>query len=88
MSEQQESRRAPRLPIKAQIRFKPVGEVNEAVSVDMSKTGIRFETDKPLRIQMEVTVGKNRDTYLARLVWAKRTESGGMTYGLEYESAE
>jgi len=80
-----EARKTPRLPVQTTILFKPFPDTTRAVSVDVSKTGIRFHTHEPLRIAMQVKVGNMSDTYVGKLVWAKRTEDGGMTYGFEYE---
>ncbi len=83
--EKEDTRRYPRLPIKASIKFKPLVELTEAISLDMSKSGIRFRTEKPLRIALQIAVGKDKDIYTAKLVWARRDEDGRMHYGFEYD---
>jgi len=80
-----ERRAAPRLPIRAQLRFKPTNEVREGITVDLSETGIHFETDKPLRILMEILVGRERERKYARLAWARRRPDGKIAYGFEFE---
>ena len=81
----QDKRRAPRMPIRAKIKFRPVAKVAEATSVDLSQAGIQFETKEPLRILMLLAVGKESEKHMARLIWARRKPDGSMAYGFEFD---
>lgn len=85
--QEENHRRAERVPIQADITFTAKAFMR-ASAIDISATGIRFETKEPLTIFMRITSGKMRDAYAARLVWAKRTEEGGMSYGFQFVTDE
>ncbi|MBN2287829.1 MAG: PilZ domain-containing protein [Candidatus Glassbacteria bacterium] len=80
-----EKRRAEREPLRAKVEFYVDADIIEAVSVDVSQAGVRFDTDKPIRIRMRMTVGDSLLEREAQLVWAERASgSDNMSYGLEY----
>jgi len=81
----EERRRFERRSIFTEVTFYVDNELVQARSIDLSQTGIRFETEAPISIRFRMDVGK--DTPLekkAQLVWASRSEDGSMDYGLEF----
>jgi len=78
-----EMREAPRVSIETKVEFIIEADIIKARSVDISDTGVRFETDKPITIRLRMEVdGKIREQ-AAQLVWAKTGEDG-MIYGFKY----
>jgi hypothetical protein len=76
---------AERKQFNAPIEFIVEGDVIDARSVDVSENGIRFETDRPLRIALRFAGSDHERVYDADLVWAKREEDGeSMAYGLRF----
>jgi len=78
----------PRLPIKTRVEFFVDADIIDAESVNISNSGIRFDTHEPIPIQMRLekdgVVYENR----AHLVWAQSKADGGMTYGFQYVTQE
>ena len=75
---------AERKPVVTKVLFTVNDIIIEALSADVSETGIRFDTEKPFKILLEMkSNGKilNRE---AQIVWAKRNRNGGMAFGFEY----
>ena len=80
-----DNRRAERDPLKTKVEFYVDADIIEAVSLDVSKFGVRFGTEKPIRVRLRMVLGEQLLEREAQLVWAKKeAESGMMVYGLEY----
>jgi hypothetical protein len=79
-----DKRISPRKPIKTRVEFFIDADIIDAESVNISSTGIRFDTQEPIPIQMRLekdgVVHENR----AHLVWAQSKNAGGMTYGFQF----
>lgn len=60
------------------------GSIQEAHGVDLSETGIGFETEGTLTVALTVTVDGQEMTRLARLARITRTDSGSYMFGLEF----
>jgi len=60
------------------------GHIMEATGIDLSETGIGFESDEPLTVALTVTVDGEEITRLARLARVAKTEGGGYLFGLEF----
>jgi len=56
----------------------------EATSVNLSDTGICFDTQTPLHIDVKFVVEGESRTHTGRLIWAKKKEDGSFTYAFEY----
>lgn len=70
--------------ITTKIEFMVYGDVEEATSIDISETGLRFETSKPLLVRMRAQIQEQKKEYLAELVWAKRKPTGETEYGFRF----
>lgn len=60
------------------------GSIQEAKGIDLSETGIGFETDGTLTVALTVTVDGKEITRLAKLARVVRNEEGGYVFGLEF----
>lgn len=78
------SRRGERRPLETKVEFFVDADIIEATSVDISESGIRFDTKTPVRICMRLTVDGELQEKRARLIWAKKLPEGGVTYGFEF----
>ena len=54
-----------------------------ASMIDISESGIRFETSMPQEVRIQVRVNGRMMEYNAQLVWAKTNEKGKMECGLK-----
>lgn len=79
-----ESRAAERRPLKAAVEFIVDGDIEMATSVDVSETGIRFDTSKPMKVRMRFDMGHRKKEFVALLVWARRNADETMAYGFEF----
>jgi hypothetical protein len=80
----EERRRAERKPLDKDMEFILYLDAFKARSIDLSEVGIRFETDTPIIIRIQLNQDGQKVIRDARLVWAEKKESGGMTYGFEF----
>ena len=55
-----------------------------ARSVDISESGIRIVTEKPINIRFQVKKDDELMLYDSQLVWARVKDDGSMEYGLKY----
>jgi hypothetical protein len=79
-----EKRRTPRWDIETELDINIDPDTLEATSVNLSDTGIRFDTPRPLQIDVRFTIEDRQVSHTGRLVWAKKKPDGGFTYGFEY----
>ena len=86
MTEQERDgkRIAERKEIRTKIEFFVYGDIETATSVDISETGIRFETPNPIKVRMRLTVNGELKECMSQLVWAKRNTDNSMSYGLAF----
>jgi hypothetical protein len=86
MKEQNEDdkRIAKRLPIKTRVEFFVDADIIDAESVNISSSGIRFDTGNPIPIQMRLEKDGILYENRAHLVWAQSKKDGGMTYGFQF----
>jgi hypothetical protein len=54
-----------------------------ASMIDISESGIRFETSTPQEVRIQVRTDGEMVEYDAQLVWAKINKNGKMEYGLK-----
>lgn len=87
-TEGEERRRCERFRLDAQIEFFVDADIIEATSLEVSQTGISFDTGCPLPVEMRVTLDGEREERRARLVWARAQPHGGIRYGLEFIPGE
>lgn len=77
-------RHAERFPVKAKVEFIVDADIINATTVNVSETGLRFDTTSPINIILRMEIDNKLQEHNARLVWARRNEDGTMTYGFEY----
>ena len=78
-----EERIAIRKDLKTKVEFIVDGDIITAESVNISETGIRFATEKPIKIRMRFEKNGEIKEELAELVWAKQDEKE-TSYGLSF----
>jgi len=81
-----ERRISRRKELQSKIEFFVNADIIAAQSLDMSETGLRFDTKEPIRIHLRMEIDGELCDREARFVWAVRNSDGGMTYGLEFIS--
>jgi len=79
-----DQRIAPRLPIKTRVEFFVDADIIDAESINISSTGIRFDTQDPIPIQMRLEKDGVLHENRAHLVWAQRKPDNTMTYGFQF----
>ena len=78
-----ERRDSERQTVKSDISVFIEGDVYLASMLDISDNGIRFETNGPQEIRIQIREDGEMMEYDAQLVWAKTNENGKMEYGLK-----
>jgi hypothetical protein len=81
---EREKRKAKRMPLDTKVEFIVDADVIQAKSIDMSETGIRIETDDPIKICMRLDIDGEKKDMKGQLVWTRKNEKGGMIYGFQY----
>jgi hypothetical protein len=79
-----EKRTAERRLIEAEVTFNTDDDIYMAKSVDISDTGIRIITGRPVDIRLQVQEDDQVKVYDAQLMWARVKEDGSMEYGLKF----
>ena len=82
--EKNEKRAAERKLAETEVTFHTEDDIYMAKSVDISDTGIRVVTQKPVDIRLEVKEDDKLVQYDAQLVWARVKDDGTMEYGLKF----
>ncbi|KPA11663.1 Type IV pilus assembly PilZ domain protein [Candidatus Magnetomorum sp. HK-1] len=73
-----------RIPIKTKVEFFVDADIIDAESVNISSSGIRFDTQIPIPIQMRLEKDGILYENRAHLVWAQSKDDAGMTYGFQF----
>lgn len=55
----------------------------EGTSVNISKNGLRLDTDNPIKFKVQYDLGTGMTQREVFLVWADKKEDGKMMYGFE-----
>ncbi len=81
--------RSPRKEFQRHVEFIFDEDIIDAKSVNISDTGIRFDTEEPIVVLMRMhnDDGTTQDKK-AELVWVRGNEEGGQSYGLRYLSKD
>ena len=82
--EDHEKRVSRRKKLQAKIEFFVNADIIAAQSLDMSATGLRFDTKEPMKIHLRIEIDGELCDREAQFVWASTNPDGGMTYGLEF----
>ena len=70
--------------VKAEVAFNTENDIYMARSVDISESGIRIVTEKPINIRFQVEKDDELVLYDSQLVWARVKDDGSMEYGLKH----
>jgi hypothetical protein len=70
--------------VKAEVAFNTENDIYMARSVEISESGIRIVTEKPINIRFQVEKGDELVLYDSQLVWAREKDDGSMEYGLKH----
>ncbi len=79
-----EKRASDRKLVETEVSFHTGDDIYMAKSVDISDTGIRIVTGKPIDINIQIKEADKVQGYDAQLVWAKVKDDGTMEYGLKF----
>ncbi len=79
-----EKREEKRQKIDTQVNFFIDANITEAKTVDVSGSGVCFETNEPISMHVRMEFSGTVFEHVADLVWCQRNENGGMTYGLQF----
>ncbi len=79
-----EKRASDRKLVETEVSFHTSDDIYMAESVDISDTGIRIVTGKPIDINIHIKENDKVQGYDAQLVWAKVKDDGTMEYGLKF----
>ncbi len=81
-----ERRVSTRKELETEIEFFVNADIIAAKSVDISETGLSFDTKEPLKIHLRIDIDGKLCDREAQFVWATRNSDGGITYGFEFVS--
>ena len=70
--------------VKAEVAFNTENDIYMASSVEISESGIRIVTEKPINIRFQVEKDDELVLYDSQLVWAREKDDGSMEYGLKH----
>ncbi len=79
-----EKRISERKLLATEVTFHTDDDIYMANSVDISDTGIRIVTAKPINVNIQIKEDGKVQSYDAQLVWAKVKDDGTMEYGLKF----
>ena len=77
-----------RFPLEAKIEFFVDADIIQATTIDVSQTGVSFNSPEPLPITMRINMGETHEDRQGRLVWARKGVEGQVCYGLEFDRDE
>ena len=83
-SKTQDKRRAARRLFRTAVEFQVEVDLLQATSVNLSATGVRLDTNRPMEVTLRMPVDGKLLQQRAKLVWSRKLPGGGMTYGLEF----
>jgi hypothetical protein len=73
-----------RADLMTEVEFSADTSVIDAFTIDVSESGLRLETDKPIIIRLRFKADPLPEEHVAELVWAKENDGGSMEYGFRY----
>jgi hypothetical protein len=82
--EENEKRIEERHLIETEVAFHTENNIYMASSVNISGSGIKIATEKPIDISIQIKENDKLVQYDALLVWARLNDDGSMEYGLKY----
>jgi len=74
-----------RKKINTKVNFFIDADITKAKTVDISDSGVSFETERPISMHIRMEVNDMVLEHVAELVWCKRKKNGAMAYGLEFD---
>ena len=82
--EKNEKIKQERYLLETEIAFHTKNDIYMASSVNISSSGIKIVTEKPIDICFQITENGKLVQYDAQLVWARVKDDGTMEYGMKY----
>jgi len=82
--EKKEKRAEERSLVETEVAFHTENNIYMASSVNISGSGIKIATEKPIDISIQIKENDKLVQYDALLVWARLNDDGSMEYGLKY----
>ena len=79
-----ERRASTRRELESKIEFFVNADIIDAKSIDISETGLSFDTGEPLKIHLGMDIDGELCDREAQFVWAARNSNGGIRYGFEF----
>jgi len=79
-----ERRISPRRELESKIEFFVNADIIAAKSINVSETGLSFDTGEPLKIHLRMDIDGKICDREAKFVWASRNSKSGITYGFEF----
>lgn len=73
-----------RIPLEARFELYVNTGIINGDTIDVSQTGISFETDKPICVELRLNVDGEQEQRRARLVWSKQLPDGRLRYGMKF----
>ena len=77
-------RKAEREPVSDAVECLISDDYLEAKTVDISGSGIRIDTERPLIFFLKLRVNGDEIERGAKIVWSKNQADGRVSYGLEF----
>ena len=84
MDDIRDQRKELRADLTTEVEFTVNADEISAHTIDVSNSGLRLETKRPIRINLRFKEDVSPSDYYAELVWAKRADEGYMEYGFRY----
>ena len=72
--------------VEAEVMFNTKNDIYMAKTVDISESGIRIVTEKPINIRFQLKENNKLVLYDSQLVWARVKDDDSMEYGLKYST--
>jgi hypothetical protein len=82
--EKKQQLRPQRKEVQTKVEFFVDGDIETAKSADISESGMRFITEKPIKFRMRLNLDGEIKEYLALLVWARKDPEGSTSYGFQF----
>ena len=81
---ERERRASTRKELESRIEFFVNADIISAKLIDISETGLSFDTGEPLKIHLRMDIDGELCDREAQFVRASKNSNGGMTYGFEF----
>jgi hypothetical protein len=73
-----------RITLKGTIEFAVDSGDIDGESIDVSQSGISFETNQPITVEMILRLDGEEEARRAKVIWSKQLPTGRLRYGLKF----